>query len=247
MFQYFIIVSLFFFVPSLIAQNTYYQFEAQYQYIVKPKEGMAPPPGAENQVEIIKKIPILLRFNNEQAHYFVDFHPTNFEESIAGIEASRMTEFFYKRDGGLIMRKSRHGNVSYIREPLQIEWEIDPEKTTTINGMECRWATGKLSSLFYGNYEVYAWFTNEVPVPFGPFGAGGLPGLIMQFRYKNRTLNLIRLDNISDQKIKTTWPDVETKSIGEYVGETEEGMENFLESLDESSRKKIEKKLNEKK
>src|SRR5690625_564862 len=102
MFQYFIIVSLFFFVPSLIAQNTYYQFEAQYQYIVKPKEGMAPPPGAENQVEIIKKIPILLRFNNEQAHYFVDFHPTNFEESIAGIEASRMTEFFYKRDGGLI-------------------------------------------------------------------------------------------------------------------------------------------------
>jgi len=245
-FRYLIIVSLVFSAKFLIAQNPYYEYEAQYQHILKPKEGTAPPPGAENHVENIKKIPIIVQFNSEQAHYFVDFQPTNFGESIAAISVGRMTEFFYKRDGALVMKKSRHGNVSYIRDPLQIEWEIDPEKTTTINGMECRWARGELTSIYYGDYEVYAWFTNEVPVPFGPFGAGGLPGLILQFRYKNRTFNLIRLENISDKKIKTTWPQIKTKSVSEYVGESED-MESFLESLDESSRKKIEKRLKEKK
>src|SRR5690625_859104 len=122
-----------------------------------------------------------------------------------------MTEFFYKRDGELVMKKSKHGNVSYIRDPLQIEWEIDPEKTTTINGMECRWATGKLYSSYYGDYEVYAWCTTEIPVQFGPYGAGGLQRLIMQLRYKIRNLNVKRQDKISEQKIKTTWADVETK------------------------------------
>src|SRR5690625_4691297 len=111
-FRYLIIVSLVFSVKFLIAQNTYYQFEAQYQHILKPKEGMAPPPGAENQVEIIKKIPIIVQFNNEQAHYFVDFQPTNFEESIAAISVYRGTEFFQKSDGDLIMKARYHGNTS---------------------------------------------------------------------------------------------------------------------------------------
>src|SRR5690625_2827437 len=117
-FRYLIIVSLVFSVKFLIAQNTYYQFEAQYQHILKPKEGMAPPPGAENQVEIIKKIPIIVQFNNEQAHYFVDFQPTNFEESIAAISVYRGTEFFQKSDGDLIMkerdRKSTRLSSSHV-------------------------------------------------------------------------------------------------------------------------------------
>src|SRR5690625_2352969 len=132
-FRYLIIVSLVFSAKFLIAQNPYYEYEAQYQHILKPKEGTAPPPGAENHVENIKKIPIIVQFNSEQAHYFVDFQPTNFGESIAAISVGRMTEFFYKRDGALVMKKSRYGNVLYISDPIQKDREIDTYMLTQIN------------------------------------------------------------------------------------------------------------------
>lgn len=33
-------------------------------------------------------------------------------------------------------------------------------------------------------YDVIAWYTPEIPVPYGPIGYGGLPGLILELKYK---------------------------------------------------------------
>src|SRR5690625_7269855 len=84
------------------AQDPFYQYEAHYQIEFEPPEGMDAQAGVENLVENVKKVPSLLRFNNDQSHYFVDFYPTNFEESITGISL-RSTKKFFRDSMGRLM------------------------------------------------------------------------------------------------------------------------------------------------
>ncbi|MBD5329977.1 MAG: GLPGLI family protein [Bacteroides sp.] len=56
-----------------------------------------------------------------------------------------------------------------------LEWSFCDEATDSIMGYECR----KAATEFAGrNYT--AWFTPEIPLPFGPYKFGGLPGLILK-------------------------------------------------------------------
>lgn len=76
-------------------------------------------------------------------------------------------------------------------------WELT-EDTKIIQGYTCykaiRKETNKIKRL---SITYVAWFTPEIPAPFGPIGNGGLPGLILQlekpnvvaFRAKKITLN----------------------------------------------------------
>lgn len=63
----------------------------------------------------------------------------------------------------------------YYDEPLtEMEWQIS-DSTATILGYEC-----VLASTDYHGRRWQAWFTPEVPVPFGPWKLRGLPGLILK-------------------------------------------------------------------
>lgn len=56
----------------------------------------------------------------------------------------------------------------------QLDWKLE-DKYKTISGYECQ----KASVTFRGrNYD--AWFTTEIPLPYGPWKFGGLPGLILE-------------------------------------------------------------------
>lgn len=56
-----------------------------------------------------------------------------------------------------------------------LEWNFSDEETDTILGYECRKATTEFAGRTYT-----AWFTTEIPLPFGPYKFGGLPGLILK-------------------------------------------------------------------
>lgn len=56
-----------------------------------------------------------------------------------------------------------------------IEWEFLPNDCISILGYEC----GKATAEFAGR-KYTAWFTSEIPLPFGPYKFGGLPGLILK-------------------------------------------------------------------
>jgi len=49
---------------------------------------------------------------------------------------------------------------------------------------------------------IEVWFTPDIPVPFGPMGYGGLPGLIIEVKKKRVTLTLIEINNTNTLKIK---------------------------------------------
>ncbi len=56
-----------------------------------------------------------------------------------------------------------------------LEWKFNDEETDSIMGYDCRKATVEFAGRSYT-----AWFTPEIPLPFGPYKFGGLPGLILK-------------------------------------------------------------------
>ncbi|HEV7347608.1 GLPGLI family protein [Telluribacter sp.] len=69
------------------------------------------------------------------------------------------------------------GQKFLIRDELrQTPWKLTGE-TKKINGYDCMQATYTQPER---NQPVVAWFTEAIPVPTGPAGYGGLPGLILE-------------------------------------------------------------------
>lgn len=69
------------------------------------------------------------------------------------------------------------GSTQVVRyeEPVpQIDWEI-AEQTDTIAGYRCLAAEGD-----FGGRRWKVWFAPEIPLPYGPWKLGGLPGLILR-------------------------------------------------------------------
>lgn len=56
-----------------------------------------------------------------------------------------------------------------------LDWNFSDETTDSIMGYGCRKATVEFAGRHYS-----AWFTPEIPLPFGPYKFGGLPGLILK-------------------------------------------------------------------
>lgn len=68
----------------------------------------------------------------------------------------------------------------YYDEPLsEMQWQTT-DSSTTILGYECVMATTE-----YHGRKWTAWFTPEIPVPFGPWKLRGLPGLILKAEADN--------------------------------------------------------------
>lgn len=68
----------------------------------------------------------------------------------------------------------------YIKEIVpDINWKISNE-TKKIGNFNCT----KASTLFRGRYYT-AWYTKDIPLPFGPWKLNGLPGLILE-AYDNK-------------------------------------------------------------
>ena len=61
-----------------------------------------------------------------------------------------------------------------------LQWEFLPEESTVL-GYECSKATTEFAGRTYT-----AWFTPEIPLPFGPYKFGGLPGLILKIEDAER-------------------------------------------------------------
>ena len=60
------------------------------------------------------------------------------------------------------------------------EWTMHNE-TKNLDGYTCYRATMHYVHDYTGNeFTIEAWYTPEIPVPYGPAGYGGLPGLILQ-------------------------------------------------------------------
>ncbi|WP_066222888.1 GLPGLI family protein [Formosa haliotis] len=83
------------------------------------------------------------------------------------------TKTFFARDLGF----------SYVKEDTPIiNWDIN-DKTKLIGDFECQMATCSFRGRTYT-----AWFTMQVPLPYGPWKLQGLPGLILEAYDTNKEI-----------------------------------------------------------
>jgi GLPGLI family protein len=103
---------------------------------------------------------------------------------------------------------------------LKDKWHIDYKKTKIIDGYKCYYAEYKGKGLwweFKPEKPISAWFTNGIPLPFGPLHYNGLPGLIIELNVENvrYTATKIAFDNTYKSKLIT-------KDLSKYEVMTEE-------------------------
>jgi GLPGLI family protein len=81
------------------------------------------------------------------------------------------------------------GELYLVKDSLVNDWEISNE-SKKIGNYTCYKAVKQCTTCSSMN-EV--WFTPEIPVPFGPLGYGGLPGLIVSVVKKGSILQLEKI------------------------------------------------------
>ncbi|MCF6239974.1 MAG: GLPGLI family protein [Bacteroidales bacterium] len=89
----------------------------------------------------------------------------------------------------------KENQVGVYNDTINFNWKIK-QKTKNLQGLECRLAT-----CHFRGRDYKAWFTLSIPLPYGPWKFGGLPGLIVEIQ-----------DNKSDVIIQLKSIDLNTKS-----------------------------------
>lgn len=92
-----------------------------------------------------------------------------------------------------------------IHLPRDFDWQMTTE-TKIIQGYTCYKAHSSYTVVRGDRiftFPIIAWFTPEIPYPFGPKGYFGLPGLIMELQERNITYGVskITFDNSTTQKM----------------------------------------------
>lgn len=98
-----------------------------------------------------------------------------------------------------------HKELYFLKDKAEMAWEIKTD-TLTVSGYRCQKAL-----LDFRGRSYVAWFTNEIPIPLGPYKYRGLPGLIVkisslpsnhdayQFEY-----TLTKVTNLQAEPLKIT-------------------------------------------
>ncbi len=101
-----------------------------------------------------------------------------------------------------------------------INWTIH-EETKMIGDLKCVKASGS-----FGNREYIVWYTESIPVPYGPYKLNGLPGLIVNAHTKD---NKVKYSLISYKKSDYAVEHIKLPSNGEQI--TWDNYEKFTINL----------------
>ena len=126
-----------------------------------------------------------LYFNNKYSVYLYD---EDKDEDLSGYkstgifvdlisETSAETPFYYRLLNGkeVIYNEPDYSKQYIVKDDaINFKWKIHPEKRN-IGNYECTKATTEFRGRKYT-----AWFTNKIPVDYGPWKFHGLPGLILE-------------------------------------------------------------------
>lgn len=108
------------------------------------------------------------------------------EELDRCITLETKTQFMVKVLTDLTKQQSIvHRNIvnqyEYQQPTPTFDWLLE-DRDSVINGFPCRAAR-----CHYGGRSYTAWYTDSIPLPYGPYLFGGLPGLIVQIYDKGNT------------------------------------------------------------
>ncbi|MHA7941650.1 GLPGLI family protein [Formosa sp. 3Alg 14/1] len=212
--------------PIGIDYNATLQFNTERSLYIFAQDALEG--GSINKTEIIRK-------NEKKTFVKRKFSlPEGFQYYI-----DRKTQTLMSRDLGLV----------YVKEPIpEMKWEIS-EDTKSIGQYTCTKAT-----VMFRGRKYTAWFTTEIPLPYGPWKLQGLPGLILEaydtdkevyFYFKSikypleTTTAILALDPTTEQKDWISFAEYKQGLIEAHNRAIENGR-MFMEDFDaeESTGKK---------
>lgn len=137
----------------------------------------------------------------------------------------------------LLVREAKIDKLfeSYLYEDtwLKIDWKIQ-EDTKKIGSFKCKKATGNFRGRTY-----IAWFTEDIPLPYGPWKLYGLPGLILQAEDTEKmfkaTFKSITYPTVCENNDLERPTAAEMKTLKEYV--------EFRDNIHDYVFKKIQSRL----
>ena len=150
-----------------------------------------------------------LNFSPNFAHYhFIDKMNNDVKSfNLVNIASKANGEYFYDiKNKFTVNIKDHKGQTFFVKNSYDnIEWKLLNE-TKKIGDFICYKAIGIQNYYFYRSnknkkFEIVAWYTSNLPIPIGPNGIGGLPGLILELELKSMTY-FIKSISLKKNKIK---------------------------------------------
>lgn len=204
----------------------------------------------ENTVnELAPLLDLSVVFNKEEFFFKInEISTSSGKSSFNYVGLMQINKKYYSNLKDKIYRNyinnARVGEVVEV-EPILYEWTITKE-TKIIDGYVCYKATtplfvdGKKSE--DSKFNVVAWFAPKIPVPYGPNGYGGLPGLILELQKYVSTIYVKSINlNVS--------PEPEMEKLEEYPQLTRKEVHEYMMSSMTPEQKKAvldSKRINEK-
>lgn len=165
-----IIIGILLINVQLFAQNTPVNGEIIYEQIISNSDG------------IVSKEYVL--FFNQKNSYYEEVINKQFEKTqekkedgtiVLSLRDNQHPQFYYNslRDG-FYFSEVVYNQHLFTKDNFKLNWNLSTE-TKQIGGYECQKAITKFRGRTY-----IAWFTNSIPLIFGPWKLNGLSGLILE-------------------------------------------------------------------
>jgi len=126
---------------------------------------------------------------------------------------------FFDSSSEIVLHELEFAGVNYLIKKNKIDWILTKDTLQIDNYLCYKAKTTIIINNLKGKHklEVVAWYAPEIPIPYGPDGYGGLPGLILELNNNGIITSLKKIEFF--KKDKTI--DIELPTKGEKVSEDE--------------------------
>lgn len=121
----------------------------------------------------------------QTSYYLLNFNKTQSIYRFSRLEGKQPFNFFGRDDDKVWFNDydtrtytnivSIDDNYLISGDLKNIKWKLYPNDQRIIAGFNCR----RASTVLFDSVYVFAYYTEEIPVPGGPMGLNGLPGMIL--------------------------------------------------------------------
>ena len=144
---------------------------------------------------------------------------------------NKTTKYYYNTNKDFYFRDNFENEIFLVKEVSKFpKWELINE-TKNIGGFICKKAKVDFRGRTY-----FAWYSEKIALPFGPWKARGLPGIILEFYEKNyvfyiRTTKIL-IDNKKNINIKLPSKEIKnTIDIENYFSKKQEIKNRYFQKL----------------
>lgn len=139
----------------------------------------------------LKLMSFSLRYNNKESFFekLPNIPVDELSAKLAIVKANVTGNWYQKPISKKAFYNRDIGGTEYLimHDYRMQDWKLTNE-TKKIEEFTCYKATLKVFNKRSSSYSIVeAWYTPKVSLPYGPIGFGGLPGLILQLKYKQVT------------------------------------------------------------